>query len=138
MQLRNSRIFLLGILVLSLSRLSPALAQGPQAQAIALTNYSASRRPQPASRSSNSLRKVSDEEPLEQLPPPAKKADQMEETGEFSPPQVLPTAEEIVALGLPPLEPGDLRFPINLAAALRLSDARPVMVTRRAGRNLER
>ena len=27
-----------------------------------------------------------------------------------------------------PLEPGDLRFPINLATALRLSDARPLIV----------
>jgi outer membrane protein TolC len=27
-----------------------------------------------------------------------------------------------------PLEPGDLRFPINLAAALRLADARPIIV----------
>jgi hypothetical protein len=35
-----------------------------------------------------------------------------------------------VALELkpPPLEPGDVRFPISLAAALRLSDARPVVV----------
>ncbi len=31
-------------------------------------------------------------------------------------------------LPLPPLEPGDLRFPINLATALRLSDARPLIV----------
>jgi hypothetical protein len=28
----------------------------------------------------------------------------------------------------PPLEPGDLLFPINLAAALRLSDARPILI----------
>ena len=31
-------------------------------------------------------------------------------------------------LPLPQLEPGDLRFPINLATALRLADARPLLV----------
>jgi hypothetical protein len=31
-------------------------------------------------------------------------------------------------LQLPPLEPGDRRYPINLATALRLTDARPVVV----------
>ena len=35
---------------------------------------------------------------------------------------------EVVELKLPPLEEGDLRFPINLAAALQLADARPVLV----------
>jgi outer membrane protein TolC len=35
---------------------------------------------------------------------------------------------EVVDLKLPPLEPGDLRFPINLATALRLADARPLIV----------
>jgi hypothetical protein len=39
-----------------------------------------------------------------------------------------PRGGETVALPLPPLEPGDLRFPINLATALRLSDARPLIV----------
>jgi outer membrane protein TolC len=34
-----------------------------------------------------------------------------------------------VALRSAPLEPTDLRFPINLATALRLSDARPLVVT---------
>ena len=32
------------------------------------------------------------------------------------------------ALESPPVEPGDLQFPINLAAALQLSDARPLIV----------
>ncbi len=36
---------------------------------------------------------------------------------------------EVLDLKLPPLEPGDLRFPINLATALRLADARPVIVS---------
>src|SRR5262249_11805804 len=31
-------------------------------------------------------------------------------------------------LGRAPMESGDLRFPINLATALRLSDARPIIV----------
>ncbi|MGH7170523.1 MAG: TolC family protein, partial [Gemmataceae bacterium] len=39
-----------------------------------------------------------------------------------------PASGETVELPLPPLEPGDLRFPINLATALRLADARPLIV----------
>src|SRR5262249_40645495 len=39
-----------------------------------------------------------------------------------------PPGGETVKLELPPLEPGDLRFPINLATALRLADARPLLV----------
>lgn len=39
-----------------------------------------------------------------------------------------PPGGEVVQLPSPPLEPGDLRFPINLATALRLSDARPLIV----------
>jgi outer membrane protein TolC len=39
-----------------------------------------------------------------------------------------PPDGETVHLPLPPLEPGDLRFPINLATALRLADARPLLV----------
>jgi hypothetical protein len=39
-----------------------------------------------------------------------------------------PRSGEVVDLKPPPLEPGDLRFPINLATALRLSDARPLIV----------
>jgi len=48
---------------------------------------------------------------------------------QLSPLEVPPPAGgEVVKLPLPPLEPGDLRFPINLATALRLSDARPLIV----------
>lgn len=39
-----------------------------------------------------------------------------------------PPGGESVNLPLPPVEPGDLRFPINLATALRLADARPLVV----------
>jgi hypothetical protein len=39
-----------------------------------------------------------------------------------------PPGGEVVQMNLPPLEPGDLRFPINLATALRLADARPLLV----------
>jgi hypothetical protein len=39
-----------------------------------------------------------------------------------------PDSELEKDLQLPPLEPGDCRFPINLATALRLSDARPIVV----------
>jgi hypothetical protein len=40
-----------------------------------------------------------------------------------------PPGGEVLDLKPPPLEPGDLRFPINLATALRLSDARPIIVS---------
>ncbi|HEY7156567.1 MAG TPA: hypothetical protein VH575_21545 [Gemmataceae bacterium] len=39
-----------------------------------------------------------------------------------------PADGEVVKLDLPPLEAGDLRYPINLATALRLSDARPLII----------
>ncbi len=39
-----------------------------------------------------------------------------------------PASGDVVELKLPPLETGDVRFPINLAAALQLADARPVLV----------
>jgi outer membrane protein TolC len=48
---------------------------------------------------------------------------------QLSPLEVPPPAGgEVVKLPLPPLEAGDVRFPINLATALRLSDARPLIV----------
>jgi hypothetical protein len=39
-----------------------------------------------------------------------------------------PPGGETVKMPLPPLEAGDLRFPINLATALRLADARPLII----------
>lgn len=39
-----------------------------------------------------------------------------------------PPGGEAVIMPPPPLQAGDLRFPINLATALRLSDARPLIV----------
>lgn len=36
---------------------------------------------------------------------------------------------EVLDMRPPPPEPGDLRFPINLATALRLADARPIIVS---------
>lgn len=39
-----------------------------------------------------------------------------------------PAGGEVVELELPKPEPGDLRFPINLATAMRLSDARPLVI----------
>ena len=45
-----------------------------------------------------------------------------------------PAGGETLDLKPPPLEPGDLRLPINLATALRLADARPLIVaTAQAG-----
>jgi outer membrane protein TolC len=35
---------------------------------------------------------------------------------------------EVLVMKPPPAQPGDLRFPINLATALRLADARPIIV----------
>ncbi len=46
-------------------------------------------------------------------------------SGETTPPSPLATTPR---LNPAPLAPGDLRFPINLATALRLSDARPLIV----------
>ncbi|HVC95469.1 MAG TPA: hypothetical protein VND64_17370, partial [Pirellulales bacterium] len=40
----------------------------------------------------------------------------------------VPPPPEVVNLQLPPPEPGDLRFPINLATALRLADVRPLVI----------
>jgi outer membrane protein TolC len=40
-----------------------------------------------------------------------------------------PPGGEAVKLEPPPLAPGDRRFPINLAAALRLADARPIVIS---------
>ena len=50
--------------------------------------------------------------------------------GEQKSPLELPAVPggEVIELKPPQLEPGDLRFPINLAAALRLADARPLIV----------
>jgi outer membrane protein TolC len=39
-----------------------------------------------------------------------------------------PPGGEATKLPLPPLEPGDLRYPINLATALRLADGRPLTI----------
>ncbi|MHB1425955.1 MAG: TolC family protein [Gemmataceae bacterium] len=40
----------------------------------------------------------------------------------------MPDGEVVVEVKPPPLQPGDLSFPINLATALRLADARPLLV----------
>ncbi|MHB1425956.1 MAG: TolC family protein [Gemmataceae bacterium] len=63
-------------------------------------------------------------------PPPAPLPLQLpQEPSKKSPLELPPPAGgEVVKLELPPLEPGDMRFPINLATALRLSDARPLIV----------
>jgi outer membrane protein TolC len=46
---------------------------------------------------------------------------------ELSPLEV-PPPPQVVNLQLPQPEPGDLRFPINLATALRLADVRPLII----------
>lgn len=45
-----------------------------------------------------------------------------------SSPLEVPAPAEVVNLEIPKPEPGDLRFPINLATALRLSDVRPLVI----------
>ena len=58
------------------------------------------------------------------LPPPLSSMPGRSVPGQ-TPPSPLATAFELKAA---PFEPTDLRFPINLATALRLSDARPLIV----------
>ena len=60
--------------------------------------------------------------PLADVPPPRRRG---ASTASTTPPSPLATQ---VKLGPAPFEPPDLRFPINLATALRLSDARPLIV----------
>jgi outer membrane protein TolC len=63
------------------------------------------------------------------------KASEQEQAGSSSRPsqksplELPPPADgEVLDLKPPPTEPGDLRLPINLATALRLADARPIIV----------
>jgi hypothetical protein len=80
----------------------------------------------------------STEEPLPPLRPtpstPAKRLGTDEEAvrgrpSQKSPLEISPSPSgEVVDLKPAPLEPGDLCFPINLATALRLADARPIIV----------
>jgi outer membrane protein TolC len=64
---------------------------------------------------------------VQPLPPPRSMEEKSPE--EKSPLELPPPAGgEVVEVKPPPLSQGDLRFPINLAAALRLADARPLIV----------
>jgi outer membrane protein TolC len=71
-------------------------------------------------------REKSPGERLIQIPEPLNRPAQpsLKSPLELPPP---PDGETITPM-LPPLEAGDLRFPINLATALRLADARPLIV----------
>ncbi len=62
------------------------------------------------------------------VPPPRPFRPQSERTAPPAPALSANEADHIFALKPAPLEPADLRFPINLATALRLSDARPLIV----------
>ena len=64
--------------------------------------------------------------PLLQVPVPLDRPAQPSRKSSLELPP--PPGGETVNLPLPPLEPGDLRFPINLATSLRLADARPLIV----------
>src|SRR5690242_10391684 len=73
--------------------------------------------------------------PQPTLGPPTAAAPQPTDPGQpLPPPQSLepappaPADRQPACLPLPPTEPTDVRLPINLAAALRLADARPLVV----------
>ncbi|HWB09015.1 MAG TPA: hypothetical protein VG826_07315 [Pirellulales bacterium] len=74
------------------------------------------------------------DEPTPQLAPPlvnfpARGDVPPDRPSQKSPLQEPPTpGGEVLEMRTPPPEPGDLRFPINLATALRLADARPIVV----------
>jgi outer membrane protein TolC len=72
---------------------------------------------------------------LDQLPPAGAPYRVGEKAGYAGPPWQKssfelspPPGGEVVQMKTPPLEPGDLCFPINLAVALRLANARPLVV----------
>ncbi|HVX62604.1 MAG TPA: TolC family protein [Pirellulales bacterium] len=67
-----------------------------------------------------------DEQPLVDIPAPLKRPPQPSAKAPLE--LAAPAGGETVSLPLPPLEPGDLRLPINLATALRLADGRPLIV----------
>lgn len=74
----------------------------------------------PASRGSSGV--------SEQIPTPIG-LDLPKQPSELSPLEVpAPAGGDVVSLELPKPEPGDLRFPINLATALRLADERPLVI----------
>jgi outer membrane protein TolC len=72
---------------------------------------------------------ASEKSPLE-LPLPRAEATPTGPPSQKSPLELPPSPDSQLEKDLrpSPLEPGDLRFPINLAAALRLADARPLIV----------
>jgi outer membrane protein TolC len=87
--------------------------------------------PQPTTSPSNSApardkEKADPSEPArEQVPGDIKSRPSQKSPLQLPPP---PGGEVVELLKPPPLEAGDLRFPINLASALRLADARPLVV----------
>ncbi|WP_422927178.1 hypothetical protein [Singulisphaera sp. PoT] len=82
------------------------------------TSRPASARPQPAPAPRRLAANGSDPTAAPLLPKGMTAANRLEKTAE----------KEIAGLQPGPLEPGDMSFPINLATALRLSDARPLIV----------
>jgi outer membrane protein TolC len=133
---RFDRLFILiAVLVLALPGPSPCRAQPPVPQAttsppvaeqitvtptrIATPGDAEQQLPSPQRSDPYGSPLVEIPSPLDIPPQPSRKS-----SLELPP----PPGGETVALPLPPLEPGDLRFPINLATALRLADARPLIV----------
>ncbi len=91
---------------------APPPASSPSAPAPAAPARDEAERPLPPPRPVPSSEKDSSppwqKSPLERLPPPG---------------------GETLKVEPPPLAPGDRRFPINLAAALRLADGRPILIS---------
>ncbi len=113
----NRLLIVFMVVLLPLFRTLPCCAQAP--------NQPDLPSPRPAESSSIPAQKQG---ATEQVPTPIP-LELPAKPSQLSPLEVPPpNAGEVVKLPLPPTEPGDLRFPINLATALRLSDARPLIV----------
>ncbi|HEY7330977.1 MAG TPA: hypothetical protein VH592_25290 [Gemmataceae bacterium] len=107
----NKGLIVVSILLLSGLGSIPCHAQVPAAQPVSSPVVAATGSPEASAprdpEQSTASSRPSQKSPLE-LPPP--------------------NDGKVLDLKPPPLQPGDLRLPINLATALRLADARPIIV----------
>ena len=109
-------LILFTVLALSWLRALPCPAQAP---AQPPEQRRDAEPPIPSQQTSGSSPLLKVPSPLDLPPQPSKKSPL-----ELPP----PPGGETVQMPLPPTEAGDLRFPINLATALRLSNARPLII----------
>ncbi len=105
---------------------SQASANSPATNAVRFATYQAVVQPPASAPLFPQPARPSQVSPLLEVPAPLNQPAQpsAKSSLELAP----PPGGETIRLALPPLEAGDLRFPINLATALRLSDARPLIV----------